>query len=251
MCNKYVIAILLLYFIWNNKINAQSQNSIFEKTFSSIGVVVVNYGDMIDNDNIKDVIVYNVDKSIYATIFNISNKFEIDHIFFAFKNTIKDEFNFCKMLNDKYNFYPKEFYVSASVVEFECKNISKDYYEVYTNKEKGITKLLKINKTIFTYYPWDKYVLKFYVQFDNKHLYKDLNNDSQVYNKEDIMPYDFRPIEIKGEWMRVKSVSKECEKLKKNEKSIEGWIRWLNNNHCEVYFYSYCDLQRLKNKFAN
>jgi hypothetical protein len=222
----------------------------YEKLFSSKGVVRVRVSEMIANDTWEEIIIYNKNGTVYALTDEAKQMLTIEGKQYKYKYGYLDEEAFKDELEKKHNFRVKEFLLTGSNIEFECKSIEKDRYEIFINKEKGITKYVKNDKHIYRYEPWSEYLYKHYISFDKNKLMKKENENVSLINKKELSLYDFKAVEIKDRWMKIKAVSSGCKSIKGNNNIIQGWINWCNGKKILIDTYSDCKRQILKEKLV-
>ena len=102
------------------------------------------------------------------------------------------------------------------VLVFRCIGIKNNFYSVIVNEDKNIVKYIKPNVPYFNYEKWQAHIVKvFSIDFDyRKNPLKEkplINSKILSFSKDQL----YHPIEIKGEWLKVK-----------DDDDKESWIRW-------------------------
>jgi hypothetical protein len=233
-----------------NSVSTSKDTINYEKILSSKGVVRVRVSEMIANDTWEEIVIYNKNGSVYALTDETKQMLTIEDKKYKYKYGFLDEEAFKDELEKKHNFRVKEFLLTGGNIEFECKSIEKDRYEIYINKEKGITKYVKNDKHIYRYEPWSEYLYKHYISFDKNKLMKKENEDVPPINKKELSLYDFKAVEIKDRWMKIKAVSSDCKNIKDSDNIIQGWINWYNGENILIDTYSDCKRQKIKEKLV-
>lgn len=216
-----------------------------EKIFSSIGVISIDFEKLTELDMVDEFFIYNQDGSTYANISYLEQKLLIDKSVYDFKYSVDEENAAKKLLAKNHGFNIKEFLPAMSIIQFECKSIEKDRYEVFINKEKGITKYLKKDKVKFKYEPWAKYIFSCFISFDviKNSLRSGSDDKISIPKQDELKQYDFKAVEISGEWMKIKMVNSICKKVKK-EMAKEGWIKWREGNKLLIIMYNDCEIDK-------
>jgi hypothetical protein len=189
----------------------------FESPMRGIGVVVVK--SPISRTN--SVTLVNSDNTVFAELnyskefFQIKDKkFEVD----AIDN---------KTLESVFGFKPRIFEVEYEIVHFECIARDNDFFEVLIDPEKGTTKRIRVDSTIYEFYAWEEYILNAYLLFDSKTnpLKEDpFDNSKVIYEYND---FYFKGIGVKGDWLKVECNS-DCKACEKGD--LTGWIKWREGN---------------------
>lgn len=233
---KNIKIVLLIWIFFYFSINSQNSTNVFEKTFNSLGLLSMDFNYMIENDILMDITLYNPDKTKFLELSNEDFAVKFKNQKITFPNDFETNKKFTSLLEKDgikiYEFLPND------AVNFECKSITKDYYEVYTNKEKNITKLIKKDKQRVKFIPWEKVILSYIVRFDYKKnpLRKTPDDNSEKITNYNYNNENFKAKEIKGEWIKIQNVNIMYKQYKPTQK-ITGWIRWCHNEKVNVKFF--------------
>ncbi|MBP9110395.1 MAG: hypothetical protein KBF83_12630 [Pyrinomonadaceae bacterium] len=101
------------------------------------------------------------------------------------------------------------------------------YFEVVTNEEEGVTKLVRANDPLLRRETWEKYILEcFAVKFDQRNNSIRTEPNGSILTIPNLKAIDYHPEEIKGDWLKVRWLN-ENEPKRQNQ---FGWIRWRLDN---------------------
>ncbi len=112
---------------------------------------------------------------------------------------------------------------------------NKQFYKVVVNEETKLHKFVKKDDPHFKSDSWENYVLNcFAVEFDdqNNPLRKEING--QIIKNLD-KGLSFQPKEIRGNWLKVKPF--DLNKVKDENNSDFGWIKWKDDNKIVINFF--------------
>lgn len=247
--SKYLKVLFCLIFL--NQINycrsndlksleSDSLKVLLNTQMKSLGVVYFIRDEEV-LDTVSNLIIYNKDGSVYADLSTLyggvflinGDKYPVE--------TIDD--SLCSLLY-KHGFKPKEFQPINTYIQFECKAIVDKYYEVFINKERNLTKFIKRSDTYFAFDPWNKHIFNCFIGFSSirNPLRKRPDDNAPVYEyfTYEIRNYDFKVAEIKGDWMKIKSIYPSCDDRPVSKNKYNGWIRWRENNKVVIKTYYEC-----------
>lgn len=114
------------------------------------------------------------------------------------------------------------------IFSFDAENpdINKDFLIVYINREK---KIISKKNNQFTFDPWDKYVQSAFVKLTPK--VSNTTKDEQL--------YWYKAMAVKGDSMKIKSISKsDCDYIEHYE-PVTKWIKWRTNS-CKHVNFNFC-----------
>jgi len=125
------------------------------------------------------------------------------------------------------NFNPFAFHPDYFVLALKCVGEDENRYEVIVDEETGLKKFVRKDDTILKFETWEKHILKtFAVDFNREQNPLREAPEGQV--KTAVLPKEatFHPVEINGEWLKVRWDS--SKKAGKNGKF--GWVKWREDN---------------------
>ncbi|MFY9618360.1 MAG: hypothetical protein WAQ99_01010 [Pyrinomonadaceae bacterium] len=124
------------------------------------------------------------------------------------------------------DFRPFAFHVDNFLLALKCTKRDDSSLEVIVNEETGLRKYVKADDPVLKLEEWDKFVLGvFAVTFDqNTNPLLEGPNDQ---TKKIAAPKSaiFRPVETRGNWLKVSWQSVEEQRTE----TVNGWIRWRND----------------------
>jgi len=173
----------------------------------------------------ENIVIYNQDGSIWM-------KFDYD-----FENKLQNKENYTfediKKLykwNDEFN--PYAFHIEYSLLMFKCTGEDKDKFKVVVNERTGLEKYIRKDK-FWILRDWQDHLIHSVasIDFDIKtNPIKTSPDDEKEHVKvgADIDPV-IQPIEIIGDWLKIKYWENDIEKA--------GWIKWKINNQIIVTLY--------------
>jgi len=106
--------------------------------------------------------------------------------------------------------------VENNVLVFRCVGVKGDFYKIIVNEGKKVAKYLRGSSPYFNYETWPEHILKvFSVDFDDRKNPLRMQPSSEssriTFNADQF----YHPIEIKGEWLKVR-----------DDDDKEGWVKW-------------------------
>jgi len=108
----------------------------------------------------------------------------------------------------------------------EKPDTDKDFLIVYINREK---KLISKKDNQFTFDPWDKYAQSAFVK-----LTPEVSNTTK-----DEQLYWYKALVVKGDSMKIKSISKtDCDYVE-HYKPVTKWIKWRTDS-CKLINFNFC-----------
>ena len=125
------------------------------------------------------------------------------------------------------NFRPFAFHVDYFVLALKCVGKKNGRYEVIVNEETGLRKHVKADDPALKLETWEEHILNVFAvtfnQVDNP-LFDAPSGQVKKAVLSNAEPF-FHPVEIKGEWLKVKwETTDGTERKQSNYDS--GWIRW-------------------------
>jgi hypothetical protein len=135
------------------------------------------------------------------------------------------------------DFRPFAFHVDYFILVLTCTNKSSRVLEVIVNEETGMTKYVKADDPVLKFETWDALVLSvFAVDFDKKA--NPLRGAPNGEVMKIALPGEifFRPVEIDGDWLRVRWDLKDA-KSKAAGTHSDGWVRWKHDGVLLIDFY--------------
>jgi hypothetical protein len=135
-------------------------------------------------------------------------------------------------------FKPEQLFFEYDIFMLRVRNKTQRWLQVYTDNEKGITMWTKADASQ-RFIEWPKFLLKEISAVDKNPSFElDIKTSPDESSKtiKKIEPTDcFEVLEIKGEWMHIKTnLEAECNESKKVIKS--GWIKWKLNNKLAISY---------------
>jgi hypothetical protein len=125
------------------------------------------------------------------------------------------------------NFRPFAFHPDYFLLALKCVSKANGRDEVIVNEETGLRKYVKANDPVLKLVTWEEHVMNVFAVAFNREDNSPLEAPSGQMKKvalSNAEPF-FQPIEIKGEWLKVKwKTTNEMER--KEPKYDSGWIRW-------------------------
>lgn len=135
------------------------------------------------------------------------------------------------------NFKPFAFHPDYFVLALRCVDEDENRYEVIVNEETGLKKFVRKDDATLKFETWEQHILQtFAVDFDREQNPLRETPEGKVKNVDLPKETTFHPVEIKGQWLKVRwNSSKET---KSNLKS--GWVKWKENNNIlvELFYFS-------------
>lgn len=173
----------------------------------------------------ENIVIYNQDGSVWMQFdFNFENKLDD-------KNSYT--FNDVKKLYDwNEGFKPYAFHIDYSLLMFICTGIEGDKYKVIVNRVTGLEKYVK-KDNFWILRNWQDHLIHSVTSIDfdtktNPVRLKPTEESTILELGVDIDPV-IEPIEIRGDWLKIKYWENDNEK--------NGWIKWENENQIIVTLY--------------
>lgn len=192
------------------KLNAQKiqQDKRIQEsnTESSIGVIRLNEKGY---DKDKFIHIYNQDGSLW---YQFSFYYDDSDSKFEYANE---------------NFKPYAFHPDYFVLVLKCVGEDSNRYEVIVNEDTGLKRFVRKDDATFKFETWEQHILKaFAVDFDRSGNPLREIPEGQVKTVELPKEVTFHPVEINGEWLKVRWDSPK--KSGKNDRF--GWVKWKESN---------------------
>jgi hypothetical protein len=170
----------------------------------------------------ENILIYNQDASIWMQFdFNFENKLDNKNSY-----TLED---IKKLYKWNSEFIPYAFHIDYSLLMFICTGIEGDKYKVIVNKETGLEKYIK-KESFWILRNWQDHLIHSVasISFDKKTnpvRVKPIENSTIIKLDGEIDPV-IDPVEIKGDWLKIKYWENGNEK--------NGWIKWKTGNQIIV-----------------
>jgi hypothetical protein len=135
------------------------------------------------------------------------------------------------------NFAPFAFHQDYFLLALRLAGEDKNRYEVIVNEETGLRKFVKKSDPALKFETWEDHILKvFAVEFDPRENALRDGPGGNVKNPN--LPQDatFRPVQISGEWLKVR-----WDRSEQPKKDVEsGWVRWRDNSQIlvDLFYFS-------------
>jgi hypothetical protein len=135
------------------------------------------------------------------------------------------------------NFKPFSFHPDYFVLAMRCASQDENRFEVIVNEETGLKKFVRKDDRSLKFETWELHIPKaFAVDFERQRNPVRMNPDGKI--KTIVSPSKslFHPVEVNGEWLKIRWISVIKEKKIENV----GWVKWKENNKIlvELYYYS-------------
>lgn len=201
------------------KTNVQKEQQVVQNDKTSIentkGLIVLS-----DQYSKKDFVrLYNEDGSLW-------------YEFTYFYNDSRGKFEY-----ENENFKPFAFHQDYFVLALKCVGEDKNRYEVIVNEESGLKKFVRKNDPNLKFQTWEDYILKtFAIDFNRKENPLREEPDGKVKVVDLPKEATFYPVEIKGEWLKVR-----WDDSKKEGGNIDsGWVKWKENQKIliELFYFA-------------
>ncbi|MGI8494462.1 MAG: hypothetical protein ACR2L1_04005 [Pyrinomonadaceae bacterium] len=140
---------------------------------------------------------------------------------------------------DNENFRPFAFHQDYFVLALKCVGKKADRYEVIVNEETNLEKYVKASDKVIKFETWEKHILHlFAVGFDEKEnpMLKTPQGRAKMNVKSDAT---FHPVEVKGEWVKVKLDATTETETKEAEQDF-GWVRWKKDEKLFIELFYIC-----------
>lgn len=135
------------------------------------------------------------------------------------------------------DFKPFAFHPDYFVLALRCVGENHSYYEVIVNEDTGMKKFVEKDGRTLKFEPWEKHILNtFAIGFSREENAIRETPGGKVKIVDLPKEVTFRPVEIKGEWLRVR-----WNGSKNSGKSAEfGWVKWKENHNIlvELFYFS-------------
>lgn len=135
------------------------------------------------------------------------------------------------------DFAPFAFHQDYFLLALRLTAENKARYEVIVNEDTGLKKFVKKGDPALKFETWEEHIKKaFAVKFNREE--NPLREKPDGKTIDIVLPNEvtFHPVEIRGEWLKVRS-----DDSKKEGKDIEsGWVRWKENQKIlvELFYFS-------------
>ncbi|CAN5276129.1 hypothetical protein BH10ACI1_BH10ACI1_21080 [soil metagenome] len=165
----------------------------------------------------------------------LSDKYEKSDEFIRFYNedgSLWYQFSFFyddrdgKFEYENNNFNPFAFNPDYSRLALKLAGENATYFEVIVNEETNLKKYVKKDDKNFKFETWENHILQtFAIEFNNEvNPLREIPN-GKIKNIETANIEKFAPVEIKGEWLKVKWDVKP-NSTETTPKTDSGWIQW-------------------------
>lgn len=233
--NQLLTIVILLAGSLNLDRQAQNQptrSEPFEAIYGSRGVVVYKNED---RNHHKNIILLNANGTVFASI-SLGEGFIK---FGQYKVGLSGADLAAASLNTNYQFDPQGFYPDYGVVQFAYKLVSAGRVEVYINKQRTLTKFIKLDSTLFDIEDWRTHLSGAALEVDNstnplKEKPGDAASIKRISVPDDI---SFRITKFDGSWAQIECFNF-CESV--CDKKYKGWIRWTNGKQPLLKLYYAC-----------
>ncbi|MBX3244961.1 MAG: hypothetical protein KF685_10930 [Acidobacteria bacterium] len=134
---------------------------------------------------------------------------------------------------EKEDFAPFSFHPDYFGLALKCVGEDAERYEVVVNEDTGLRKFLKKNDPTIKLESWEKHLLElFAVDFNKQENPAREEPDGRIIDLNFPKDVTFHPVEIKGDWMKVRFVDLEKKHMK------FAWIKWNENGKflLEVFY---------------
>jgi hypothetical protein len=142
-----------------------------------------------------------------------------------------------KFEHENENFKPFAFHPDYFLLALKCVGENETRYEVIVNEETGLKKFVRKDIPALKLVTWEEHITKaFAISFNQeKNPLREIPK-GKVKNTDLPKEVTFHPIEIKGDWLKVRWDSS---KKAKNEVEF-GWVKWKENNNLliELFYFS-------------
>lgn len=138
------------------------------------------------------------------------------------------------------DFKPFSFHQDYFVLALKCVGKSEGRFEVVVNEETGMKKYVRVNDPVLKFQTWEEHILQvFAVDFNRKDNPILEKPGGQVKSIDFSKGITFRPVEMKGEWLKVQWNGTEKTEGKNRDDNF-GWIKWKKNGFLaiELFYFS-------------
>lgn len=174
--------------------------------------------------NKEKVVLYNQDKSEW-----IHFSFDYEENMSKNRNVSIEEIK--KTFSWDKSFYPYFFKMDYSLLMFKCTGVDNDYYRVIVNSNTGLEKFVKKDPS-WVLKDWPTHIKSSVVTIDFDYHINPVklscDESSATQKIEDILDPIVQPIEVRGDWVRIKYTEGDASKY--------GWIKWKKKNKIIVTF---------------
>jgi len=170
----------------------------------------------------ENIVIYNQDGSVWM-------QFDFDYV-----NKLKNKDSYTiddikKLYNWENDFNPYAFNIDYSLLMFICTGTEGDRYKVIVNKETELEKYIN-KENIWILRNWQDHILNSVASIDFDKNTNSIRNKPTLESEiiefgENIDPV-IEPIEMKGDWLKIKYWDNDIEKT--------GWIEWKTDNQIIV-----------------
>jgi len=137
------------------------------------------------------------------------------------------------------NFRPFAFHPDYFVLALKCVGKKGNRYEVIVNEEKNLKKYVKANAKVLKFETWEQHLLRlFAVGFNEKEnpMLEVPQGQAKKILKTDAT---FHPVEVRGEWLKVKWDTTTETQTKEAEQDF-GWLRWKKDGKLLIELFHIC-----------
>lgn len=135
------------------------------------------------------------------------------------------------------NFAPFAFHQDYFLLALRIAGEDKNRYEVIVNEETELKKFVRKDDPTLKFETWDEHVIKaFAVDFNQAENPLRESPDGKAKNVDLPKEVTFHPVEVKGEWLKVRWDG--SQQPKKDAGS--GWVKWRDNDHIlvELFYFA-------------
>ena len=123
------------------------------------------------------------------------------------------------------DFSPFAFHADYFVLALKCVRKENGRYEVIVNEETGLRKYVKADDPVLKLETWEEHILNVFAVTFNQEENPLLATPQGQAKKVAVPDAFFHPVEVKGEWLKVKWDTAEGTE-RKEPRYGSGWIRW-------------------------
>jgi len=135
------------------------------------------------------------------------------------------------------DFLPFAFHPDYFSLALKCTGEDKNRYEVIVNEETELKKFVRKDDPTLKFETWDEHVTKaFAVDFNQAENPLRESPDGKAKNVDLPKELTFHPVEVKGEWLKVR-----WDGLQQPKKDAGlGWVKWRDNDHIlvELFYFA-------------
>jgi len=137
-------------------------------------------------------------------------------------------------------FKPIHIHLDYFIFYFQCSVVEKDWYQIVVNEQTNLKLWVKKSADL-EYIKWEKFISGVTavrpIQADINPIRQEPNVNSNLTNHQFIDC--LAPIEVQGDWMKVKVEPAVCDKTFEMEELeyVEGFIKWKNDNKLLINYW--------------